>query len=170
MATIRIPSRWYLGCLIPPAIGLVALACIFVYLIVVHHHHRLWYQGVEYRILRLAEKRPAEVSPDQWAFCVYWTWQLHDNYGGYEFFDPARRGPFLAEFDRRLDGRVDLGTIDWIWDQYVEHAKGRYFSENFRPTSPQRLRQVSEGKMGELNLQEWLDKLNERRSAKDRGD
>ena len=39
---------------------------------------------VEYRILRLAEKRPEDVSPEQWSFCLYWTWQLHDNYGGYE--------------------------------------------------------------------------------------
>ena len=40
MATIRIPSRWYLGCLIPPAIGFVAFVCILGYLMAVHKHHR----------------------------------------------------------------------------------------------------------------------------------
>ena len=45
-------------------------------------------------------------------------------YGGYLDFSSSERDRFVAEFDRRLRGRVDPNTIDWIWDQYVEHSKG----------------------------------------------
>ena len=43
---------------------------------------------------------------------------------GYLDFSSSERDRFVAEFDRRLRGRVEPNTIDWIWDQYVEHSKG----------------------------------------------
>ncbi len=170
MATIRIPSWRYLGCLIP-ATAALAFAGFIVYTIVVHDHHSRWYREIDYRILRLAEKRPENVSPDRWAFCIHWTWQLHGNYGAYETFDRAERSRFLEEFDRRLNGRVDLGTIDWIWDQYVEHSTGgRRYSRNYRPTDPERLCEISEDTKGPSDLPWWLDRLNKKRSAQDRSD
>src|SRR5262245_21066216 len=82
----------------------------FLVFLLPHLRHRAWYEDVEYRILRLAEKRPESVGRTQWAACLHWTWNLHGNYGGFDYFPAAARYPFLAEFGRRLDGTVDLST------------------------------------------------------------
>jgi hypothetical protein len=70
------------------------------------------------------------------------------------------RARFLAEFDRRLKGKVNLGTIDWIWDEYVQHSTGgRNYSRNYRPTDPDHLREFSTGNYGSFDLAEWLERL-----------
>jgi hypothetical protein len=122
--------------------------------------HGEWYRAVEDHIIMLAGRRPEGVSPSQWAYCVHWTWQLHSNFGGYEYFDHNERAGFLAEFDRRLGGAVELGTIDWIWDEYVEHTTGgRNYARNYRPTERSHLRAFSAGRLGEYDLGPWLAKL-----------
>ncbi len=63
MATIRIPSWRYLGCLIP-ATGAFAFACFFVYSIVVSQHHLEWYREVDYRILRLCRETARGSQPE----------------------------------------------------------------------------------------------------------
>jgi hypothetical protein len=125
-----------------------------------HQQHLEWYRDIEEHIIRLADRRPEGVSPSRWAYCLSWTWQLHTNCGGYEYFDRSERTGFLAEFDRRLTGTVDLGTIDWIWDEYVEHSTcGRGYSRKYRPTDPGHLRDFLAGKLGHYDLQEWLDRM-----------
>jgi hypothetical protein len=163
MTTIPRRWLWYAGCLAPLAGGLIAFVVLFAYLWVVHRRHAEWYQGVEARILRLAEERPEGIDPDEWAFCTFWTWQLHTNWGPYESFHPAARDRFLAEFDRRLDGPVDFSTVDWIRDQYVEHSRGgRHYSEDFRPTDPDRLRRLAEGRYGQMDRRWWVPSWNRR--------
>ena len=62
--------------------------------------------------------------------------------------------------DRRLTGTVDLGTIDWIWDEYIKHSTGgRHYSQGYRPTDPDHVRQFFEGYERSYDLQEWLDRL-----------
>ncbi len=125
-----------------------------------HEQHNKWYRKIEDHIIMLAEKRPASVRASQWAYCLSWTWQLHSNCGGYSNFNHSERARFLTEFDRRLTGTVDLGTIDWIWDEYVEHSTcGRVYSRNHRPTDPDQLPDFSLGKPGDDELRDWLDRL-----------
>ncbi len=125
-----------------------------------HEQHDEWYRKIEDHIVMLADKRPEGVSTSQWAYCLSWTWQLHSNCGGYSYFDHSERAGLLAEFDRRLRGMVDLGTIDWIWDEYVEHSTcGRVYSRNHRPTDPDQFPDFSLGKPGDDDLREWLDRL-----------
>jgi hypothetical protein len=142
------------------AVGAFAGLAFWTFVLRPHMQHAQWYRDVEDRIVRLADKRPEGVSPSHWAYCLYSTWQLHSNFGGYTYFDRSERERFLAEFDRRLRGTVDLGTIDWIWDVYVEHSTGgRDYSRNYRPTDPEHLRDFLAGKLGDYDLQEWLDRL-----------
>jgi hypothetical protein len=66
----------------------------------------------------------------------------------------------LEEFDRRLRGRVDLGTIDCIWDEYVEHTSGgRRYSKEYRPTVPENIRKWFTEQKEIYDLQRWLDRL-----------
>jgi hypothetical protein len=125
-----------------------------------HERHDQWCRDIEDHIVMLADKRPEGVTAGQWAHCLSWTSQLHGNCGGYAYFDHSNRTEFLAEFDRRLAGPVDLGTIDWIWDEYVAHSTcGRDYARNHRPTDPERLRDASADNLGDDHLREWLDRL-----------
>ena len=130
--------------------------------------HQRWYRAVEYRIMCLAEKRPDEVDPKQWAACVHWTWQLHSNYGHISYWNAQARYPFLAEFDKRLKGKVDLSTINWIWDQYYLHTScGTGYSDNYRPTTAERLKEASLDRYGENKLDQWFEMLRRRRSGEE---
>jgi hypothetical protein len=129
----------------------------WVFVIYPRQQHLEWYRGVEDHILMLADRRPEGMAPSQWAYCLHWTWNLHTNYGGYEDWAKSDRGRFLEEFDRRLRGRVDLGTIDWIWDEYVEHTSGgRWYSKDYRPTIPENIRKWFTEQKESYDLQWWL--------------
>jgi hypothetical protein len=103
-------------------------------------------------ILQLAAKRPADVTPEQWAHCLQWTWNLHANYGWESYFPEQEREPFAREFERLLDGPVSLGTIDKIWDSYARHAPRANAYMHYRPTTPEMLQQASAGSL------EWLNR------------
>jgi hypothetical protein len=133
---------------------------LFLILIWKEQVHRRWYNAVEDRIVRLADKRPDGVTPEQWAACLHWTWQLHTNWGPSYGFRASARDGFLAEFDRRLDGKVDLGTIDWIWDQYcLNSTGGAGYSKRYRPTTPVRMKIAAKNAFKENNLNDWLQML-----------
>lgn len=138
----------------------VSLFCFWFFLVRPHQQHAEWYRDIEDHIVMPADKRPDGVSPSQWAYALHTTWNLHGNYGGYSYFDHNERGRFLAEFVRRLKGKVDLGTIDWIWDEYVQHSTGgRHYSRNYRPTDPDHLRAFSTGNYGSFDPPKWLERL-----------
>jgi hypothetical protein len=134
----------------------------YIFIAAPRQRHIRWHRAVELRILRLADKRPGDVTPAQWAACLHHTWNLHCNWGGFESFRPAARGRFLEEFDRRLAGPVGLGTIDWIWDQYCRHSGGKHYSVDYRPTTPGRLEEAALDRYRENELDQWLVRKQER--------
>ena len=95
----------------------------------------------------LAKKRPTGISRKQWHHIVNWTLNAHSN-----TLVATRQMPreemdrFETELKQRLQGPVDLGTIDWIWDEFVRLAPGwgPSYSERWRPTSPEKLREFEE--------------------------
>ena len=117
--------------------------------------HLRWYRHVELLILKLAPRCPADVTPAQWANCLSWTWNLHTNYGPSEYFGPRLQQPFAAEFERRLEGPVGLDTIDWIWDEFARCAPRSIGYNRYRPTTPQALSDVAEGRTGPDSPLEW---------------
>jgi len=147
-----------IGCLVTVAV-LSACAYLVWCEMVRSQRHLTWHRMVDDRILALAERCPKGVSRDEWAFYVHWTWNLHGNHGTYLDFDPAERRAFLAKFVGKLQGEVDVKTIDWIWDQYVAHSKGgAHYSMLYRPTSEDRLRLFREGNLGRYDLNDWLER------------
>jgi hypothetical protein len=169
MATSRSRPWWKIGGIVFATICVTVCGLFFRYSVLPHWEHQQWYQMMEERILKLAEKVPDDVSPSQWAFCLCSTWNLHANCGGYEYFDLAYRERFLAQLDCKLNGRVDLSTIDWIWDQYVNHSRGgSRYSLLYRPSTPEHLRELSGGKWGQRgqsDLDEFVKQLSQRRAG-----
>ncbi len=165
MAIAKSRTWWALGCAVPLLVCLTVWSCLFVYISVVHWRLMPWYRSVEDRILTLAERRPDGISDAEWAGCILHTWNLHGNHG--PGFESSQRERFLAEFDMRLRGHVDLSTIDWIWDEYSAHSKGgAHYSQFYRPTSAKVRREFVEGKPGQFELQDLLLMLSERRARR----
>jgi hypothetical protein len=111
------------------------------------HEHRRWYNQVRVDLYALADKRPADVPPGQWEFMVGWTLHLHSNWGAsHTWVDRDQMWPFLEELERRLQGPVSIGTIDWIWDEYARITKGgREYGERYRPTQSPDLQYAQPG-------------------------
>jgi hypothetical protein len=98
---------------------------------------------IQMLVQELAQHQPTGVSIRQWSFVVGWTGTAVGNI----FFVPSsvkdnqKYYDFADEFEQRLQGNVDMSTINWVWDQYEELSEiGRGYSERFRPTTPERLR------------------------------
>ena len=161
---VQFRLRWMIGA--ASVVGLLGIAYyLALYPFVVHQR---WRRAIEYRILSLAERKPDNLDSKQWAACVHWTWNLHANYGPVSYFDARSRDTFLAEFDQRLKRQVDLSTIDWIWDQYALHTRGgRSYSDQYRPTTAEGLKEASLDRYGEYNLGSWLEILSRRRSGEE---
>jgi hypothetical protein len=95
----------------------------------------------------LAKKRPPTLTRKQWENIVAWTLNAHANCLILARNIPqAERNQFLAELRERLRRPVELRDIDWIWDELVRLTSwGRSYSEMFRPTTPERLKEFEEG-------------------------
>ena len=129
-------------------IGSVATFCWYIESRLANYRH------IEFLIARLGTVRPDNLSESQWSGCVYWTWQLHTNYGGDHYFDHKASCKFADRFQQQFDGRISLATIDWIWEQYIEHTVGgQRYSDLYRPTTPERLSEAD--KWDYPPLEEW---------------
>ena len=103
------------------------------------------YQSMELAILKLAEKRPANVTDEQWAHCLGCTWNLHVNYGGRSYIPTAELERIIAELDVKISDGTTLATIDWFWDEYMRSAPSACNYERYRPTSPAQLASAPSG-------------------------
>ncbi len=83
----------------------------------------------------LAMKRPSELTRGQWALAVGWTHNLHCN----SLLFPAADLPTIRRFEKRLrariEGDVDMATIDWIWEQYADMTSAGQNYQRFRERS-----------------------------------
>jgi hypothetical protein len=96
--------------------GLLAGYMWFHYRIVVPRRHA---DSVERLLQSLVDRRPADVTRGQWGSAVAWTLNLHAN----SLLPFEADGATIAAFERRLQaklqGDVDMQTIDWIWAEYA---------------------------------------------------
>jgi len=130
--------------------------------------HMRWYRKVEFLILQLTPKRPAEVTDAQWAQCLLHTWNLHTNFGPPGYFADGERYAFAAEFERRLQGDVGLATVDWIWDEYARNARARSYM-HYRPTTSEMLEVADDLNKYQQpeSLDSWIRRLHERELVPD---
>ena len=138
-----------LGVAVVLVLGGAAAAFWLVALEPIREHGR-WFDQVRADLYALANKRPADVPPGQWEFMVGWTINLHGNWGAsHTWVDREQMWPFLEELERRLQGPVNVATIDWIWDEYARFTKGgREYGEHYRPTRSPDLQYAQPGCFG----------------------
>jgi hypothetical protein len=111
--------------------------------------HLAFSQAVRAEFEALAKKRPPNVTRKQWENVVAWTLNAKANCIDFAHRIPqGERDRFLAELRERVRGPVDLATIDWIWDEIIRLTPGgQRYSDNWRPTSPERLQEFEEGNL-----------------------
>jgi hypothetical protein len=121
---------------VPVAVLAGAVSAFWLFALRPTQEHRRWHERARAGIYALADKRPADVSPEQWEFMVGWTLNLHGNCGvSHTWVDRDQKWPYLDELERRLQGPVSAATIDWIWDEYARITKhGRAYGDRWRPT------------------------------------
>jgi hypothetical protein len=104
--------------------------------------HTRWYDHVRASLASLRLRRSPDVSQKQWQYVVGWTLNAHANCCAIrEAVDLDAREEFSKQLDQKLAGTVDMGTIDWIWDELEKISRlGSHYSERFRPTIPRNLR------------------------------
>jgi hypothetical protein len=109
--------------------------------------HRECCERVRADLASLAKRRPPNVSLKQWENVVAWTLNAHGNCLASEpNIPPEEIARFERELKLRLSGPVRLKTIDWIWDEIVRLSSGgQRYSDNWRPTLPERLKEFEEG-------------------------
>ena len=126
--------------LVVTGIVLCVLVAVYYFTLGPKLNHRRARARVTRSLYMLATKRPEGVSADRWASCVGWTLNLHANCSWFPAFPPDKLLRFADELDGVIQGDVDMRTIDWIWDEYVRHARwGKDYSKKYRPTAPERL-------------------------------
>ncbi|VTR93265.1 Uncharacterized protein OS=Rhodopirellula europaea SH398 GN=RESH_04568 PE=4 SV=1 [Gemmata massiliana] len=118
--------------------------------------HREFCRAVDSELKTLANKCPPDVTRQQWRNVVGWT--LNDFRGWLAKSTHIRqedRGRFLTELRDRLSGPVDLGTVDWLYDE-LERLTSRFGPPFFwRPTTPERLRQFEGGERMHVSEIGW---------------
>ena len=79
---------------------------------------------LEAHIDGLYAKKPSGLNRAQWQCMVDWTRNLHGN--SLIAFQTSYRDitAFEARIKQRVSGRVDAGTIEWIWDEYAKVCPG----------------------------------------------
>ena len=91
--------------------------------------------GHELLVQLKRDRRPENLDSKVWEEAVGWAITAHANVCFSEShvpIDELRR--FRADLEKRLDGEVDLATVDWIWQRLAETGPhGRQYREKFEP-------------------------------------
>ena len=117
------------------------------------HRHGRFCRETRAELETLARKRPPGVTRDQWAHVVGVTLNAHGNTLAFRLLIPrAEMARFESELRERLRGPVDLGTVDWIWDEFARLCGGsaQSYVDRWRPTLGGRLREFEGGGSGQF--------------------
>lgn len=130
----RSNRRWLVGIASLVGVGLA----LWYFWLQPSHEHLAWSIRMYDAIRLLHGKRPEKMTPNEWEHLASWTQNLHANCGWAEYWSVGEgKWLFLEEFEARLQGQVDAGTIDWFWDEYARRApRSQRYVDLYRPTRP----------------------------------
>ena len=106
-----------------------------------NQRHRVTYHRIDQCIDRLLAQRPTAMTPRDWNYLVGWTRNGLGNCCSSPSLirENVRFEQFATDIERRVMGKVDIQTIDWIWDEFeATSLNGKNYSERWRPTLPSR--------------------------------
>lgn len=105
--------------------------------------HQRWFYRVRTDLESLTHRRPPDVDRETWGYVVGWTLNAHGNCcSAPTYVDPGRTKQFAEELEQRLQGKVGMDTIDWIWDEFMRFSKIKSY-DRFRPTTPEHLKEAA---------------------------
>lgn len=119
------------------------------------HRHSRADDRMKIAITHLSLNRPDDLTDDQWAYCILWTWNLHCNYGYFSYIPTGELERIVEEFEAKSEAGPSLETIDWLWDEYMRTAPRAAHFEHFRPTSPGNRSEFEDGAHGGNPLSSW---------------
>jgi hypothetical protein len=112
---------------------------------------------METSILRLSFHRPDDLSEEQWAGCIFLSYNLAGNSAPVESYMPTLYLERIqSELEARIDAGPDLMTIEWLWDEFKSYSKIDY--QQYRPTLPHWWEDISTPGGGHerlLDFQTW---------------
>ncbi|MBN1908424.1 MAG: hypothetical protein JW818_01680 [Pirellulales bacterium] len=151
------------------AVLVIALPCVyFGTKFYRYYRHSRVSDRMKAAITRLAFYRPDDLTDDQWAHCIFWTWNLHGNYGVVPDFIPtADLERMVTEFEAKIDEGPNRATIDWLWDEYYRSAPNAHNYEQFRPTLPNNLADLEAGVYDDDYSLSWWRSEHERLTGKE---
>lgn len=89
-------------------------------------------RSIRMLIVEMQARRPPELTPLQWENAVGWTINLHSNsLLPFQADVPTMRA-FEMRLSKKLEGNVNLATIDWIWDEYARICPGGAEYQKYR--------------------------------------
>ena len=104
--------------------------------------HKRLVQRFDLCIEQLTQKRPTNVTRQQWSYVIGWTMNARGNCLTVRQWidDYPRFRRFVEDLERKVEGNVGIETIDWIWDEIEQNSRpGKSYSNTYRPTTPDRL-------------------------------
>ncbi len=121
-------------------LGITVLAVLIAVLVPPVSHVARWRehnalaQRVKDKITSLKTRRPADVPTAQWDQAVNWTTNLIAQvYFAPVESDPDSLGRLAKSLDQKLTGKVDLGTLQWVWDECEKAPRsGAEYAIRFR--------------------------------------
>lgn len=91
------------------------------------------FENIDGLIQSLADKRPSDMSPDQWACAVAWTSSLHAKSLLLSQTSTLEIAAFEQRLREKLAEPVDMQTIDWIWEEYANAGPAGEGYQRFKP-------------------------------------
>ena len=115
-------------------------------MVIEHSKYHRQHQRAQELVLSLADRRPPDVTPEEWEIATGWA----ANAFGNTCISPSRVSldelkRFSAELEIKTAEDVDIATIDWIWQRLSDAGPaGKRYYDTFYPEYRKQLLELSE--------------------------
>lgn len=153
-------SRWsklIIGLITAVSLTVIVCGVLMGFQMYRFHRHSRVYERMKVAITQLSMNRPDDLTDDQWAYCILWTWNLHGNYGYLPYMPTDELEGIVEEFEVKSEADPSLETIDWLWDEYMRVAPSASHYEHFRPTLLENRSDFEAGAHGGNPLSNWQE-------------
>lgn len=93
-------------------------------------------------VMSLVDRRPPEITRGQWGSAVAWTRNLIGNSMLLAADDMRPIADFQKRLQEKLNGKVDMTTIDWIWEECARLTPQGANYQKFRPVMLEEIAEV----------------------------
>jgi len=92
-------------------------------------------QQMDSSIRYMQPSQPNSISPDVWECAHNWVVTAYGNICIIEGTSKPEMYRLRDDLQKKLNGRIDLGTLNWIWNRLGESGQhGKRYTERFGPS------------------------------------